>query len=104
MSEVALIHFMRLSVESRTGVADPQWDGTDRAGKQTAPTAIWTGDPGSHQRTWAEKDGRSPSAALSLMEGKHWKNPLIGQVRWCEPGSPVQIAVGVVCLRSPVSC
>src|ERR1700749_1249124 len=46
--------------------AKPQTYGT--AGIRTCPNqvgdgSIWTGAPGSPQRIWAEKDGRSPSNA-----------------------------------------
>jgi hypothetical protein len=36
----------------------------------SGPTGNWTGAPRSHQRTWAENVGRSPSIAFYLLANK----------------------------------
>ncbi len=57
--------------------------------------------PGSHQRTWDEKDGRSPTNAFyrtsDTPSRKSNRNiSSLTQVRWCEPGAPVLVLSGVV--------
>ena len=60
--------------------------------------APWTGAPGSHQRTWEEKDGGEAPTKAFISRSRFsypWsesmrKKPFSTQVRWCEPGAPVQ--------------
>ena len=60
--------------------------------------APWTGAPGSHQRTWEEKDGGEAPTKAFISRSRFsypWsesirKKSFSTQVRWCEPGAPVQ--------------
>ena len=60
--------------------------------------APWTGAPGSHQRTWEEKNGGEAPTKAFISRSRFsysWsesmrKKPFSTQVRWCEPGAPVQ--------------
>ena len=50
------------------------WDTTDLPFKPVARSQIHRGAPGSHQCTWAENDGRSPTTAVWLRPAQNPPN------------------------------
>jgi hypothetical protein len=74
-----------------------RWLG-DKSLAWLASLAPWTGAPGSHQRTWGEKDGAQPHQSFYIQS--RFGYPSSESIRknhfqprcWCEPGAPVQRA------------